>query len=99
MEKKIGKSIDGDELLKIIYSIQEKNPSIFIYNIHKSLEDTTQNKLISFDYLKDLSILENTGRIKIHKSEPLMNITLTGSLSVETLQIPEEIKKLFMASI
>ena len=99
LEKKKRTSINGKELLKLIYLMQNQNPSIFIFNIHKPLDDETPEELISIDYWNDLNILENSGRIKIHQSEPLINITFMGSLSADTIQIPEDIEKCFINTI
>lgn len=98
LEKKRRKSINGIELLNMINNLQNENTNIFIYSIQNS-NNKTQEELISFDFWDDLSILENSGRIIIHKSEPSINITVTGSLSAETLEIPENIKNNFLSII
>ncbi len=94
LEKKHRKPIDGKELLNMINTLQNENPTIYIYNIQKS-NNNEQEELISFDFWDDLSILKNSGRIIINKSDPKIDITVTGSLSAETLEIPQNIEENF----
>lgn len=92
MESRRKEPVNCLELLSLINKLQNKNPNIVIYNINKPSNEDSQEELVSFDYWDDLSILESSGRIKVQKSDPSINITITGSLSAELLKIPKDIE-------